>query len=249
MTQRYFIVLQYNGTKYYGWQIQPDVPTVQAELNKKLSILLKTDIETTGAGRTDTGVHAKFFVAHFDIIQNITFDPISLVQKLNRFLQGDIKILKIIKVDNTAHARYDATTRTYRYYISQEKEVYNSNFVWQYYNKLDIDLMNKGADIVKQYKDFTSFSKLHTDVKTNICNIDSAIWNYNDSLLVFTITADRYLRNMVRSIVGTLILIGRKKIDINDLRIIIESKNRSNAGESVPSKGLFLENITYPFSL
>jgi tRNA pseudouridine38-40 synthase len=247
MDQRYYIVLQFNGSRYFGWQIQPAVPTVQAELNEKLSILLKGTIETTGAGRTDTGVHAKYFVAHFDLEKEIKFDFESLVHKLNRFISKDIRIIKIIKVNNKAHARYDAISRTYRYYISQDKEVFNSDCVWQYYGNLEIDLMNKGAEIIKQYKDFTSFSKLHSDVKTNLCNIESAFWVQNGSLLIFTITADRFLRNMVRSIVGTLLLLGRRKIDLNDLRIIIESKNRAKAGESVPAKGLFLENIIYPF--
>lgn len=247
MKQRYFIVLQFNGSRYFGWQIQPEVATVQAELNEKLSILLKGTIETTGAGRTDTGVHAKYFVAHFDLDKEIAFNFEKLVQKLNRFISNDIKIIKIIKVDNTAHARYDAISRTYRYYISQEKEIFNSDYVWQYCRNLDTDLMNRGAEIIKQYNDFTSFSKLHSEVKTNLCSIESAFWVQNDSLLIFTLTADRFLRNMVRSIVGTLILLGRRKIDLNDLRIIIESKNRANAGESVPAKGLFLEKIIYPF--
>jgi tRNA pseudouridine38-40 synthase len=249
MNQRYFIVLQYNGTRYCGWQKQPGVATVQDEINEKLSILLKSKIETTGAGRTDTGVHARYFVAHFDLDEEITLDQIYLVNKLNSFLPADIKILKIVKVANSAHARYDATSRTYKYYLSLEKEVFNKDFLHEYHGHLDLELMNQGAHLIQQYHDFTSFSKLHTDVKTNICTIEKAYWSKEESMLVFTITADRFLRNMVRSIVGTLILLGRHKIDMADLRIIIESKNRSNAGESVPAKGLFLEKISYPFDL
>lgn len=247
MKQRYFIVLQYNGTRYFGWQKQPGVPTVQAELNEKLTILLKENIETTGAGRTDTGVHARYFVAHFDLEQGSINDTDNLIHKLNRFLPNDIKVFNIVKVDNNSHARYDAISRTYHYNISNTKEIFQRDFTWEYFDRLDVDIMNKGAEIIKEYTDFTSFSKLHSNVKTNICHIQSAYWKKEDSLYIFSITADRFLRNMVRSIVGTLIMLGRKKINERDLRNIIESKNRSNAGESVPAKGLFLEYILYPF--
>lgn len=249
MLQRYYIVLQYNGTRYFGWQKQPDVPTIQNEIDEKLSILLKSDINTTGAGRTDTGVHARYFVAHFDLDIESSFEAEYLVKKINSFLPGDIKVLKIVKVANDAHARYDAILRTYKYYISLEKAIFDKDLLFEYHGKLDLDLMNEGALILRDYQDFTSFSKLHSDVKTHNCKIQFAGWIKENSILIFTISADRFLRNMVRSIVGTLLLIGRRKIDIADLRIIIESRNRSNAGESVPAKGLFLEHISYPYEL
>ena len=249
MTYRYFIVLQFNGKNYFGWQIQPDVPTIQAVLNEKLSLLLNADIHTIGAGRTDTGVHARFFTAHFDLERDIIKEVGDIIYKINRFLPFDIKVLNIVSVEQKAHARYDALSRTYHYYIRTSKEIYNYDFLWQIYYKLDLELMNKGAEIIMEYKDFTSFSKLHSDVKTNICCISESFWIEKDGLLIFTITADRFLRNMVRAIVGTLVLLGRYKIDLDQLRNIIESKNRSNAGESVPAKGLFLENIRYPFPL
>jgi len=247
--KRYFIVLQYNGKNYFGWQVQPNVPTVQAELNEKLSLLLKETVYTIGAGRTDTGVHARYFTAHFDLEQDLNQKKIDLIFKLNNFLPSDIRILKIVQVERNAHARYDAISRTYCYYISNKKEIFYHDLVWELHVNLDIDLMNQGTEIIKEYQDFTSFSKLHSDVKNNICNISTACWEMKDSLLVFSITADRFLRNMVRAIVGTLILLGRHKIDIVELRRIIESKSRSNAGESVPAKGLFLEKVAYPFPL
>jgi tRNA pseudouridine38-40 synthase len=249
MKNRYFLILQYNGENYYGWQVQPNVPTVQAEIDKKLSILLNEPVHTIGAGRTDTGVHARYFTAHFDLDQSINQNIIDLVYKLNNFLLPDIRILKIVSVEYNAHARFDAISRTYHYYISNHKEIFYSDFVWEIHGKLDLDLMNQGAEIIKEYRDFTSFSKLHSKVKTNICVISEAKWIEKDGFLEFSITADRFLRNMVRAIVGTLILLGRHKIDIFELRKIIESKNRSNAGESVPAKGLFLEKIEYPFPL
>jgi tRNA pseudouridine38-40 synthase len=249
MIWRYFIVLQYNGKNYQGWQIQPNGPTVQAELNEKLSILLKERIDTTGAGRTDTGVHAKYFVAHFDISRNIDQILENIVFKLNRFFCSKIRIIKIVPVHNNAHARFDAISRSYNYYISTIKDVFKSDFVWQLYYKLDIEIMNKGSEILKEYKDFTSFSKLDTDVKTNFCYITAAEWQMKDDILMFSITADRFLRNMVRAIVGTIVCLGRHKINIDQFRQIIEARDRSKAGESAPAQGLFLWNIIYPYDL
>jgi tRNA pseudouridine38-40 synthase len=241
--------MQYNGKNYHGWQMQPNAPTIQSELNEKLSILLKEAIETVGAGRTDKGVHAEYFVAHFDLTKNIGFSLESLVFKLNRFLPHDIRIKQIIPVDKNAHARFDAISRTYRYYISTVKEVFNYNLVWQILYAVDIELMNKGCEILKEYNDFTSFSKLGTSVKTNNCKILKAEWQVTNELLVFTITADRFLRNMVRVIVGTMINLGRYKINIDDFRRIIEMKNRLLAGESAPSHGLYISEILYPYEL
>jgi tRNA pseudouridine38-40 synthase len=249
MSHRYFIILQYNGKNFQGWQIQDNGPTVQSELNQKLSILLKEKIETTGAGRTDSGVHAKYFVAHFDISQNINETAESLIHKLNRFLSRDIRIISIKEVANKAHARFDAISRTYKYFISTRKEVFKKDYVWVLPYTPDIEIMNVGAEILKEYKDFTSFSRHDSNTKTNFCDIMSAEWQRKDDLFIFSITADRFLRNMVRAIVGTLVDLGRHKITIDEFRKVIEACNRSMAGESVPASGLFLWDIVYPYKI
>jgi tRNA pseudouridine38-40 synthase len=249
MNYRYFTELQYNGKNYKGWQIQPNARTVQLELNEKLSVLLDETIETTGAGRTDTGVHAAHFVAHFDTVKDISSKKDQLIRKLNRFLPDDIYIQNIFPVHATAHARFDAISRTYKYYIVTRKDVFRQDFAWYLHAALNTDLLNKGAALLTDYSDFTSFSKLHSDVKTNICQVTHAAWESEDHLLVFTIKADRFLRNMVRAIVGTLVQLGREKINLNDFRQIIEAKNRAHAGESAPAQGLFLHRIEYPASI
>ena len=249
MPFRYFIELQYNGTNFHGWQIQPNALTVQAEINEKLSILLKHPIETTGAGRTDTGVHARQFFAHFDLPEDIVKNLKSLTGKLNLFLPDDISLQRIIPVDSKAHARFDATSRTYKYYISTRKNVFRNEYSWPIFQKLHRENMQLGAELLLNYNDFTSFSKLHSDNKTNLCNLFSAEWSTEDEMLVFTIKADRFLRNMVRAIVGTLVLLGRKKITQQQLAEIIELKDRSQAGESAPARGLFLHEIEYPYEL
>ncbi len=243
---RYFIELSYNGKNYHGWQLQPNAVTVQEILNKSLSLILKTTIETTGAGRTDTGVHANYFVAHFDISNKIEH-PQTLIGKLNSFLPFDISIKNIFQVANGAHARFSAVSRTYEYHLCTIKNPFLNDFVWHFYKSLDTPHMNEAASVLLEFSDFTSFSKVDTDSKTNICKIKEAYWKISDDgVLVFTITADRFLRNMVRAIVGTLVEVGLHKISIDDFRIIIESKNRCNAGQSVPSQGLFLTKIEYP---
>ncbi|MBI9052895.1 MAG: tRNA pseudouridine(38-40) synthase TruA [Bacteroidales bacterium] len=243
---RYFIQLSYKGTNYHGWQIQPNAISVQEVLVKAFSTILREDIEISGAGRTDTGVHAINYIAHFNsTYQNIHLDK-KFVFKLNSYLPKDIAIHNIKYVKNDAHARFDAMSRTYNYYIHQEKDPFlleSSTFIPQ---TLDIEKMNKAANLLLDYTDFTSFSKLHTDVKTNNCKILEAYWEQENHKLIFTIKADRFLRNMVRAIVGTLLEIGRHKITIDDFTKIIESKDRSNAGVSVPSQGLFLSSIEYP---
>lgn len=249
MPFRYFIELQYNGTNFHGWQIQPNARTVQAEINEKLSILLKHPIETTGAGRTDTGVHARQFFAHFDLPEDIVKNLKSLTGKLNLFLPDDISLQRIIPVDSKAHARFDVTSRTYKYYISTRKNVFRNEYSWPIFQKLHRENMQLGAELLLNYNDFTSFSKLHSDNKTNLCNLFSAEWSTEDEMLVFTIKADRFLRNMVRAIVGTLVLLGRKKITQQQLAEIIELKDRSQAGESAPARGLFLHEIEYPYEL
>ena len=246
MSFRYFIALSYKGKNYHGWQIQPNAHTVQAELNEKLSLLLKSSINTVGAGRTDTGVHARFFVAHFDSAINLDSELQRLKEKLNSFLPDDITVNDIYRVPENAHARFSALSRTYRYYISQKKDVFNSEFMWELHYKLDVEMMNKGAGELLNYSDFTSFSKLHSDVKTKLCKVESAIWRQEDDVLVFEIVADRFLRNMVRSIVGTLVLLGRHKITLLQFQQIIEARDRSLAGESAPAHALFLTAIAYP---
>ncbi len=245
MNIRYFIELSYNGTRYHGWQIQPNAITVQEELNKALSTLLQNEINVVGAGRTDTGVHARFFVAHFEIPQSIS-DFNKLVFKLNRFLSKDISIHRIYDVPPRFHARFDAVSRTYEYHIHQKKNPFLTDFSYFVTHDLDVEAMNEAAQVLFDYQDFTSFSKLHTDVKTNNCAIQFAKWQQTDKQLIFTISADRFLRNMVRAIVGSLLEVGRHKIDTQQFKAIIESKNRSNAGMSVPPQGLFLTEISYP---
>lgn len=242
---RYFIELAYNGSKYYGWQIQPGALTVQEELNHALSTLLRQEIYVTGAGRTDTGVHASFYVAHFEVEQELT-DPGQVIYKLNRLLGKDIAIYRLYQVAPKMHARFSALSRTYKYYIDKQKDPFSYPYAWKVYPLPDIKRMNEACRILFEYSDFTSFSKLHTDVKTNHCTILEAHWEDTDKQLIFTIKANRFLRNMVRAIVGTLLEIGQGKLTSNELRRIIESKNRCSAGTSVPGHALFLCDIEYP---
>jgi len=246
---RYFIRLSYFGTNYCGWQIQPNGPTVQDVLTKAFSTVLQENIEITGAGRTDAGVHASYFIAHFDSINDNLHENNKLLLKINGILPIDIAVQEIFKVKADAHARFDATCRTYNYYIHQQKDPFLVETSWYFPYKLDIDKMNQAAEILCQFTDFTSFSKLHTDVKTNNCKIISAKWTIDDYKIVFTITADRFLRNMVRAIVGTIIEIGKGKINLEEFVQIIENKNRSEAGMSVPPYGLVLSGIEYPDTL
>lgn len=242
---RYFIELAYNGSEYNGWQIQPNAPSVQEDINKALTLLLKQEINVTGAGRTDTGVHASFFVAHFDNDVEIPYTK-ALTDKLNRFLGKNIMIKDIYPVVPNAHARFSAISRTYKYYINKTKNPFTYPFAYRPHPLPDIRLMNNACKILLQYEDFTSFSKLHTDVKTNICHLMEAGWEETEDQLVFTIKADRFLRNMVRAIVGTLLDIGQERITLEQFQQIIESKDRCKAGTSVPGNALFLCDIEYP---
>lgn len=244
--QRYFIYLAYEGTNYHGWQIQPNGISVQEELMKALSTYLRSDIEVVGAGRTDAGVHASLMVAHFDYGEEIA-DLHILADKLNRLLPPDISVYGVRKVKPEAHARFDATYRTYKYYITTTKYPFNRHLKYRMFGQLDFDAMNRAASILFDYIDFTSFSKLHTDVKTNNCKIMYAEWTQIDECnWVFTIQADRFLRNMVRAIVGTLLEVGKGKLTLDGFRRVIEGKNRSIAGTSVPGQALFLVDIGYP---
>ena len=243
---RYFIYLAYNGTPYHGWQIQPNATSVQETLNKAFSVLLQSEINLMGAGRTDTGVHAKEMYAHFDFEASI--DIPNLVHKLNSFLPKDIVIYNIIPVHDDAHTRFDATKRTYEYHIHQFKNPFLDELSWYFHQPLDIDLMNEAAKLLFNYTDFECFSKVNTDVNTFDCTIFEAHWKRGENdQLVFTISANRFLRNMVRSIVGTLVNIGLHKITIEDFVQIIESKSRDKAGFSVPAHGLYLTQITYDY--
>ena len=244
---RYFIDLSYNGRAYHGWQIQPDVTTVQAELNHALSTVLRTPLDCMGAGRTDTGVHAKQMVAHFDL--DTKLDVNDIVYKLNVLLPKDIHINSIKEVLPEIHARFDALSRTYIYKISRTKDAFNYLNAHTYTLPLDVDLMNQAAKILFEYTDFQCFSKVKTDVKTYNCTIMEAHWKLDANSLNFKIKADRFLRNMVRAIVGTMIEVGAKKRTLEEFREIITSKNRSNAGTSAPAHGLYLINIEYPKSI
>jgi len=247
---RYFIKLSFLGTNYHGWQKQGNSVSVQSVLTEALSVILKEKIKVTGAGRTDTGVHAREFFAHFETELSMDHDKQRyLINHMNGYLPDDIAIQSVFEVSPDAHARFSAISRTYQYIITSEKNPFLINRAYQYSGTLDIDLMNKGAEIIKYGSDFTSFTKLPSETKTNICRVTHARWSQTGEQLVFTITADRFLRNMVRAIVGTLIDLGRGKSDLDSLRFIIESKNRSAAGMSVPACGLYLTSIIYPKSI
>lgn len=242
---RYFIEFSYSGKNYFGYQVQPREISVQEVLEKALSTILREDVKTTGAGRTDTGVHAKQIFAHFDTDKNVTD---KLVYQLNSFLPTDIAVKRIFSVKDDFHARFDATFRTYEYYISLKKNPFTQDSAWQIWKRdLEISRMNEACKILFEYKDFTSFSKLHTQNKTNNCKIYKAYWEQNGSELKFTISADRFLRNMVRAIVGTMVEIGSGKLEASDLRTIIEDKNRNAAGTSAPAQGLYLVEVGYDF--
>jgi tRNA pseudouridine38-40 synthase len=242
---RYFIKLAYNGTQYHGWQYQPNAASVQETMNKAFSVILNSEINLMGAGRTDTGVHAKEMYAHFDL--ETPFDIPNVIHKLNSFLPKDIVIYDVFPVDDEAHTRFDATKRTYEYHINTFKDAFLQEQSWYFHQKLDLDLMNEAAKSLLNHTDFQSFSKVNTDVNTFDCSIFEAYWKQENGKLIFTISANRFLRNMVRSIVGTLINIGLHKITLDDFESIIESKNRDKAGFSVPAHGLYLTKIEYDF--
>lgn len=269
-TQRYFIELAYNGTNYHGWQTQPNAVTVQQVLDKALATLLRAPVETTGAGRTDTGVHARQLFVHLDVEKKFIVDgPSSIAEAgeeinpanhgpltanhglkmrgLNALLPYDIAVKRIIPVHAEAHARFDATLRSYEYHIHLDKDPFLHNLSWLVRDKPEIVLMNQAAAIIMEYTDFSCFSKSNTQVKTNNCKISRAEWVSDGDKMVFHISADRFLRNMVRAIVGTLMLVGKGDIEPEAVRGIIESKNRSNAGTSVPACGLYLTEVKYPY--
>lgn len=243
---RYFIFLSYKGTSYHGWQLQPNAVTVQEILNEAMSRVLEEEIKATGAGRTDTGVHAAVFCAHFESEASDIDTRKNLVFKLNRYLPNDISISGIRRVQPDAHARFSALSRTYKYYISKVKDPFREESAWFVHGNLDIDLMSQACAILMEQNDFTSFSKLHSDNKTNICKIYSASWEEELNGIIFTIKADRFLRDMVRAITGTMIEIGSGKMGLGEFREIIIARDRCRAGKSAPAKALFLAGIEYP---
>ncbi len=244
---RYFIELAYNGTHYHGWQMQPNAISVEEVLEKTLSTFFRKEIQAVGAGRTDAGVHAKQLFAHFDLDKIIAVEE--TIYKLNSFLPKDISIQDIIQVTDEAHARFHATSREYEYIISLRKDPFQQKLAYQINVVPNVDLMNKAAEVLLQYSDFQCFSRSNTDAKTYICNITKAVWETEGSQLKFTITANRFLRNMVRAVVGTLLNVGLGKITIEQLHEIIKSKDRSNAGASAPAHGLFLTKVCYPTTI
>lgn len=244
--QRYFIYMAYDGTNYHGWQIQPNGISVQECLMKALATLLRHDVEVTGAGRTDAGVHAQLMVAHFD--SETTLDEAFMVEKLNRLLPPDMVVYRLRTVHPDAHARFDATSRKYQYFVTTSKQPFNRQYRCRLFQKPDFERMNEAAQTLFDYTDFTSFSKLHTDVKTNNCKIMHAQWTkVDEDTWVFTIQADRFLRNMVRAVVGTLLEVGRGKMSVDEFKRVIEQKDRCQAGTSVPGNALFLVDVTYPY--
>jgi tRNA pseudouridine38-40 synthase len=243
---RYFIFLSYKGTSFHGWQYQPDSASIQETVDNALSTILHESVNTTGAGRTDAGVHALFFCAHFDSMSDNLESDKKLLFRLNGFLPKDISVSGICKVLPDAHARFSAVSRTYKYYLSRLKDPFMKDFSWYMHGSLDIDIMNRACDILISHTDFTSFSRLHSDNKTSLCNIYEASWEQKDNVLVFTIRADRFLRNMVRAIVGTIIRTGSGKLSLEEFKAITEAGNRGRAGQSAPARGLFLAGIEYP---
>jgi len=244
--QRYFLELAYNGTLYHGWQLQQNAPSVQSMLETAIKTLTGKNIKTTGAGRTDSGVHARFFVAHFDSDHPLFLETAHFLHRINCLLPEDIVVHQIYPVLPDAHARFSALTRTYEYAISRVKDPFHKDVSWYYARTLNVVAMNIASGFLTEFVDYTSFSKLHTDVKTNNCKVQFARWTENPGMLIFSIQADRFLRNMVRALVGTMIDVGLQKISPEDFKAIVEGKNRNLAGFSAPARGLSLTAITYP---
>jgi len=243
---KYFLELSYMGTHYNGFQVQPNVPTIQGALEKAMKTLLRQDIELSTSSRTDAGVHARQNFFHFETALELSQKNI---YNLNAILPRDISVINIYKLHDDAHSRFDALGRKYKYYIYNYKDPFMWDRGWYYPFKLDIDLLNEAATVVMEYKDFTSFSKRGTQVHTYICNISSAVWEKQGNTLVFTVEANRFLRGMVRALVATMLKVSRGTISLAELKEIIASKNCANADFSAPAKGLFLEQVSYPYEL
>ncbi len=247
---RYFLKLAYNGASFHGWQSQPNAVSVQSTVEEALSTILRDRVAVTGAGRTDTGVNARVMYAHFD--SGIIADEGKFILSMNRLCGRDISVQEVIDVHEDAHARFDATEREYKYFVTFEKSPFLAPISWHSPSTLDVSAMNDAAALLTQTKDFTSFAKLHSDAKTNICDLRGARWEkweniYGVDGIVFTIRADRFLRNMVRAVVGTLVDVGRGKLTIDGFRDVIEAHDRCSAGTSMPPQALFLWDIKYPY--
>lgn len=242
---RYFLTLAYNGTSFHGWQRQPNARSVQQELEEALSTLLRESIKIVGAGRTDTGVHAKEMMAHFEANLSLETEE-NLPYLLNRFLKEDIVIYSLDKVKADAHARFDAIARTYEYHLGFQKKPFKQQLYYYFHQPVSLEKMNAAAKILLEYEDFEAFAKTHSDVKTFLCKVTKAYWESTADGALFTITSNRFLRNMVRAIVGTLLEVGTGKIPVAEMHKIIKSKNRGEAGFSVPASGLYLTEIKYP---
>ena len=241
---RYFVTLSYDGTRYHGWQIQPNGDSIQERLQGALSTLLRAEISVTGAGRTDAGVHARMMVAHFDFEEAL--DGQQLCYKLNRLLPYDIAVQKVEQVADDLHARFSATSRTYHYYVHTVKDPFSRAYSCELHYPLDFKLMNEAAGMLLKYEDFGAFCKSGADVKTTLCQVTAAEWHQTSpSTWYFEITANRFLRNMVRAVVGTLVDVGRGRLTLEEFQKVIEGKQRSDAGESMPGNALFLEKIEY----
>lgn len=241
---RFFITFSYDGTRFHGWQVQPNGISVQAELERGLSLLLRQPVQTTGAGRTDAGVHALKMVAHFDYDGEV--DCRQLTYKLNKLLPRDIAVQQVEPVADDLHARFSATSRTYHYFLHTEKSPFLRHYSCELHYPLDFELMNQAAALLMTYEDFGAFCKSHADVKTTLCHVTAARWEQlSPSEWRFEITANRFLRNMVRAVVGTLIEVGRGRMTVEAFRAVIEGKRRSDAGESMPANALFLVDIKY----
>jgi len=251
---RFFIRLAFDGTNYHGWQSQPSSVSVQQTVEQALGLLFRRDVPIVGAGRTDAGVHARLMVAHFDLDEacaaaqaGLLSDLGQLTYRLNHILPRDISILGIERVADSLHARFSAIARTYHYYIHTSRDPFLRHYSCEMHYPLDFDRMNQAAQLLTQTSDFASFCKSHTDVATTLCHVTEARWSeIAPSAYCFTITANRFLRNMVRAIVGTLIDVGRGRVGVEQFSEIIEARKRTSAGESMPANALFLENIVYP---
>jgi len=243
--RRYFLELAYNGSNYHGWQIQANAHTVQEEINLALSTILRQPVETMGSGRTDTGVHARQQILHFETSE--IHDKPDLLKRLNSILPKDIAVYSLREVKPSGHARFSALSRSYKYYISLRKNPFEERLSWHCFHcRLDIDRMNEAAAILKSYRDFQCFSKVKTEVDNFECEIKEAFWEQKEQHLIFHITANRFLRGMVRAIVGTMVLVGEGKLDMGGFRAIIEGRNRNKAGSAAPPHGLYLCAVAYP---
>ena len=241
---RYFVTLSYDGTRFHGWQVQPNGITVQGELQRALSLLLRADVQLTGAGRTDAGVHASMMVAHFDSDSDI--DGRQMAYKLNKLLPQDMAVQQIERVPDTLHARFSALSRSYHYFIHTHKNPFLRHYSCELHYPLDFGQMNEAARMLLSYDDFGAFCKSHADVKTTLCHVTKAEWTeLQPGQWRFEITANRFLRNMVRAVVGTLVEVGRGRMTLDDFRKVIEGKRRTEAGESMPAHALFLVDVSY----